>query len=82
MRDKEKREVDFLLLRDRKPWLLAECRLSDATPSPHLAAFALSLSPALVLQITGAHGVHERFDLDAKNEGILVSADAFLGLLP
>jgi len=27
--DKEKREVDFLITSNRKPWLLAECKLSD-----------------------------------------------------
>ncbi|HCU25300.1 MAG TPA: hypothetical protein DF383_09795, partial [Deltaproteobacteria bacterium] len=26
VRDKEKREVDFLIVRDKKPWLLAECK--------------------------------------------------------
>jgi len=40
LRDKEKREVDFLLARDGKPWLLVEVKSSaDAPLSPALAYF-------------------------------------------
>ena len=82
LRDREKREVDFLVVRNRKPWLMAECRLSDTAPSPHLRTFAHLLSPALVLQIVGTPGVQEWFDLGAANKGLIISADSFLGLLP
>jgi hypothetical protein len=82
VRDKEKREVDFLLLRDQKPCLLIECKLADAKPSPHLAAFSSALSPALCVQVIGKTGVHEWFDLPARGKGLLISADAFLAQLP
>ncbi len=39
LRDKEKREVDFLVVRDRKPWFLVEAKLGDTDLSPHLAHF-------------------------------------------
>ena len=39
IRDKAKREVDFLVVRDRKPWFLVEAKLSDATLSPALGHF-------------------------------------------
>lgn len=39
LRDKQKREVDFLVVRDRKPWFLVEVKLSDASLSPSLAYF-------------------------------------------
>ncbi|MSR47324.1 MAG: ATP-binding protein [Planctomycetes bacterium] len=39
LRDKEKREVDFLVVRDKKPWFLVEARLADTTLSRHLAHF-------------------------------------------
>ncbi len=81
VRDKEKREVDFLLLRDRSPWLLAECRLSDPTPSPSLLAFSAALAPVITLQIVAAPDVHERFDLPSRGTGMLISADKVLGLL-
>jgi hypothetical protein len=34
LRDKERREVDFLVVRDRKPWFMVEVKLSDT----HLAS--------------------------------------------
>lgn len=82
LRDREKREVDFLVVRDRKPWLMVECKLNDARPSQHLRAFSDVLTPALVLQVVGATGLKEWFDLGAKERGMVVSADAFLRLLP
>jgi hypothetical protein len=39
LRDKLKREVDFLVVKDRKPWCLVEVKLSDTTLSPALAYF-------------------------------------------
>lgn len=45
VRDKEKREVDFLLTLDRRPWLLVEAKLSDPTPAGPLRYFAARLRP-------------------------------------
>jgi predicted AAA+ superfamily ATPase len=39
LRDKQKREVDFLVVRDRKPWFLAEVKISETSLSPSLAYF-------------------------------------------
>jgi len=39
LRDKLKREVDFLVVRDRKPWFLVEVKTSDARLSDSLAHF-------------------------------------------
>ncbi len=39
LRDKQKREVDFLVVRDRKPWFLVEAKHSDTSLSPALAFF-------------------------------------------
>lgn len=78
LRDKEKREVDFLIVRDRKPWLLAECKLGDTEPSPHLIAFAKWLQPSLVVQVVKESGVHEKITLSPHEKGYLISADRFL----
>lgn len=55
LRDKQKREVDFLIVRDRKPWLLVEVKMSDthlssalpyfqaATKAPHAVQVVLDL---------------------------------------
>jgi predicted AAA+ superfamily ATPase len=39
LRDKLKREVDFLVVRDRKPWFLVEVKTSDTRLSDSLAYF-------------------------------------------
>jgi predicted AAA+ superfamily ATPase len=39
LRDKLKREVDFVVVRDRQPWFLVEVKLAETTLSPHLAHF-------------------------------------------
>ena len=39
LRDKQKREVDFLVSRDKKPWFLVEVKTGDAKLSPDLARF-------------------------------------------
>lgn len=39
LRDKMKREVDFLVVRDRKPWFLVEVKAGDTALSPALGYF-------------------------------------------
>jgi len=39
LRDRMKREVDFLVVRDRQPWFLVEVKNSDTRLSPSLALF-------------------------------------------
>ncbi len=54
VRDREKREVDFLLLRDGKPWVLVEAKLADLTPTPALAYFRERLRVPAALQVVAA----------------------------
>ena len=39
LRDKEKREVDFVVIRDRRPWFLVEAKVADDRPPASLAYF-------------------------------------------
>ena len=39
LRDKQKREVDFLVVRNEEPWFLVEVKQSNTTLSPTLAYF-------------------------------------------
>jgi len=56
LRDKEKREVDFLIAERRKPVLLVEAKLADETPSPALLRFQRQLkAPAVQLVRDAAH---------------------------
>lgn len=45
VRDKEKREVDFLITEGRRPWLLVESKLGDGQISPALRYFVDRLRP-------------------------------------
>lgn len=51
LRDREKREVDFLLTLNRKPWALIEAKLSSERPSPALTYFAERLQAPHKLQV-------------------------------
>lgn len=52
LRNKEKQEIDFLIVRDGKPWLPVEVKMSDSEPSPNWAKFAPILPCQRGLQIS------------------------------
>lgn len=43
LRDTDKREVDFILIKNKKPFLAVECKTGDTALSPHLAYFQKKL---------------------------------------
>jgi hypothetical protein len=51
--------VDFLVIRDRKPWMLVECKSGRTTPSPALARFAAMLGTTRNFQLVDSPG-HDR----------------------
>ena len=51
LRDKEKREVDFLLTNNKKPWMLVECKSKSKELSPHLLYYKEKLGTALNFQL-------------------------------
>ena len=51
VRDKEKREVDFLILKDNSPWILIECRSGSKNISTHLIHYAKKLKTPLNFQL-------------------------------
>jgi predicted AAA+ superfamily ATPase len=51
LRDKQKREVDFLVVRDRKPWFLVEVKVSDTKLSPALAHFQTQIKAKHAFQV-------------------------------
>lgn len=74
--------MDFLVTRERQPWLLAECELTERAPAPALRRFAQVLRPELVVQIVADGAAHEVFEWEPGRRGYVVAADRFLGLLP
>jgi predicted AAA+ superfamily ATPase len=81
VRDKSKREVDFLIIENQSPVCLIECKLSDKNVDPNLIYFQNKLKVPYAFQV-----VHEKkINRLIKNENNtihIVSADAFLSLLP
>jgi predicted AAA+ superfamily ATPase len=56
VRNKEKVEVDFLIVRDSKPWVLIEVKEADTTPSSSLKILGDQLSPEVErLQLVRHH---------------------------
>ncbi len=51
VRDKLQREVDFLVTRNRKPWLLVEAKTSDTTLSPALSYYHQKLNTTHAFQV-------------------------------
>ncbi len=52
LRDKEKREVDFVVVRDGEPWFLIEVKHGDAPLSPALRRFQDQLGAPFAFQLT------------------------------
>ena len=51
LRTKEKQEIDFLIVKDRKPWLPVEAKVGDTVPSPHFKRFLPQLDCPFALQL-------------------------------
>jgi hypothetical protein len=81
LRDKAKREVDFLVVRDRKPWLLVEVKLSDTRLSAALRHFQDQISAPHAVQVV-MELAHEPVDPFSAGHPVVVPARSFLSQLP
>jgi uncharacterized protein len=73
LRNVDKKEVDFLVTVDNKPWFCVEVKLNDLKPSPALFYFKERLKIPFVYQIV------RQPEVDILRDGIrVVSADRFL----
>jgi uncharacterized protein len=52
LRDVDKREVDFLVTAEGKPWFAVECKVSDRSAAPALRYFGDRLEIPYLYQIT------------------------------
>ena len=80
LRDKLKREVDFLIVRDRKPWCLVEVKSGDAPLSPALAHFQSQTKARHAFQLNFARPF-EAVDCFQHTSPVIVPARAFLSQL-
>ena len=81
IRDKEKREVDFLVVANRRPALLVECKRSESAISPHLVYFQDRLDVPVAVQLIFEPG-HDRTLRHGTRIQRVASADRWLGQLP
>jgi hypothetical protein len=78
LRNREKEEIDFLILRDGKPWLPVEAKISEATPVSHWRKFLGYLKVPTALQVVATPhvwNVHRVGD----SQLIVASASEILG---
>jgi uncharacterized protein len=80
LRDKQKREVDFLVVRDRKPWFLVEVKLSATSLSPSLAYFQGQTKVAHAFQVVMSLP-YQPADCFAVHRPVVVPAKTFLSQL-
>ncbi len=81
LRDKLKREVDFLVTRERKPWLLVEVKLGETRLSPALSCFQDQLGAPHALQVVHALPF-EAVECLSTRRPVVVPARTFLSQLP
>ncbi len=76
LRDTSKREVDFLLTVDEKPWFAVEAKSQDQAVSPHLRYFRDKLKIPFSYQVLRKEGI------DSLRNGVrVISADKLLSAL-
>jgi uncharacterized protein len=81
LRDKQKREVDFLVVRDRKPWFLVEVKEGDTSLSPWLAHFQAQTKAAHAFQAV-LNLPFEKADCFRIHRPVVVPARTLLSQLP
>ena len=82
LRDKEKREVDFVVIRSGRPWLLAEVKYRDESLSPHLRYYQDRLDAPFAFQVTvDAHHVERDCFAEPGRRPIVVPARTLLSQL-
>jgi hypothetical protein len=81
IRDKEKREVDFVLSEKGKAFCLIECKTGEETLSPNLLYFQKKLSVPVAVQMLHKTGICKRLRTEGLTQWI-ISADRWLAILP
>lgn len=80
LRDKSRREVDFVVVRDGEPWFLVEVKKSEESLSDALGFFQRRLGATHAFQVV-LDADYEDLDCFANNEPTVVPARTFLSQL-
>ncbi len=81
LRNKEKQEIDFLVVRDREPWLPVEVKMDDPAPSRNWRRFLPHLPCRLAVQTCLRPGVRDEYREDGLRLVVMSAAD-LLACLP
>jgi predicted AAA+ superfamily ATPase len=81
LRDKEQREVDFVVVRDRKPWFLVEVKSNNDRLSPALQQFQDQLHAPFAFQVLLEADFIEADCFAARHRPVIVPARTFLSQL-
>lgn len=81
LRDKEKREVDFVVVRDGVPWFLVEAKHEDAALGPALRHFQQQLDVPFAFQATAAADYVDADCFAAPGDPLVVPARTLLSQL-
>ncbi|MBC8438357.1 MAG: ATP-binding protein [Deltaproteobacteria bacterium] len=80
IRNREKQEVDFVIIKNNKPFLLIETKLSDDSPGKSLIKFQNMLNIDAVL-LVDKPGICKKISYK-QNRILIISADHWLSYLP
>ena len=81
IRDKDGREVDFLVTKDEKPVFMAETKFNDENISKNLIAFQHNTQTPFAIQIVNKKDILKKTSSNNLIQYV-ISADNFLGYLP
>lgn len=81
VRDQQKREVDFIVIKNNEPWFLVEVKRSDERLSKHLRYFADTTHAPHAFQVV-VEADYLEVDCFEQTEPCVVSARTFLSQLP
>ena len=81
LRDRNQREVDFVVIRDTKPWFLVEVKNSDKTISPSLSFFQDQIEAPFAFQVVLEADYVDADCFSSHNRTLIVPAQTFLSQL-
>lgn len=80
LKTKEKKEIDFLITRDNKPWLPIECKLTNTSPSPNFSILNFE-NISTYFQLVNTPKILEKTKVK-DNDLIICSANQFFKYFP
>ncbi len=81
LKNKQKKEIDFLIVRDNKPWVAVECKSGKEEPSPNFKIFLQYIKCDYAIQILNKPNVWEKIRIE-NTQLIIGSASRVLSYLP